>query len=162
MKKSLFITAVLIGMFSVATLGFSLESSVPFSGTGSQSANNSPAAKFYLPLTSEIDVIGGISLTIPGSEAKETNLDLLLGLRTSVPVLKIVDVYGIWNDEDGTSTDKRLTFESLNVSKKWTTELTPKVSIGIEAVLGQLTLNGSSEATLLPSLHPVITMNLEL
>ncbi|MBI59708.1 hypothetical protein CL657_00655 [bacterium] len=141
---------------------FEFDAVVPFSGT------QSPAATFYkqLPFVSQdISLVVGLSAIVPGSKTEELDTDLKLGVRTEVPLLGMSDIYFTFDNHGGvarqTSSSDFYT-RSLSLAKTWVYPFTDRMELGVQAVLGQVLLNGEYQGVLLPAVYPVIKLNVNL
>lgn len=155
MKKRSLILACLFAS-SLFAFSYDVESVVRFDGTGS------PAGRFYFPINENYKVVAGVTSVVT-TRSDQADLDLLIGINKNVPILKNVDIYflnAVDNEETMVGRRKFKTY-SLNVSKKWLYAINGNISLGAEAVLGSLKLQGEDDKIhILTEFYPVLGLTL--
>lgn len=152
--------------FIISTLihGINIDTEVQFSGAGSPSTFFYKEIK-YLPENSSLCF--GLSSIIPGKKTEELDVDLNLGVRTTVTLLGETTIYFTFDNHDGVTRtgnyDKSDFYtKSLNLQKSWKYPLTDKVDIGISALLGSILLNGEYQILVLPEIYPILYTTIDI
>ena len=137
-----------------------------FSGSGQ------PSGRFYYPTRWAPDIVFGFSSVVPARKrdngvGQEFDLDLLLGVKTNIILLKEVDIYFLFDNHDGvnrTGEYEKSEFytRSLNVSKKWMYPLNDFIQLGMQATLAEVMLEGSKEVRIMQNINPVIGLTIKI
>ena len=167
MKQRLWVMFAAVIMAATSVQGLDLDVVTSFNGNGG------PSGKFYYPIYGNTELIAGFSATLPARKysgnntGQELDTDILLGMTANVPLLNQVDVYFLFDNYDGTNrtgAHEKSDFytQSLTVSKKWLYGLNDQVKVGVEAVLGEVMLDGSKEINVLQSISPVLGVTISI
>ncbi|MCP4049294.1 MAG: hypothetical protein GY730_01120 [bacterium] len=165
MKKFLLFTMITVFAFSSTVCALDLD---VLANIGANSA------KFYLPVTTDIDFLFSFNSTVPypglkSSNSKEIDLSFLLGARTDIPFLGKTDIYiscskwkGSINNNSGNTPGSALRLDSLVIAKNWMYRLTDRVNIGFSAILATFMLEDTSVVNILPSVSPAISCSIDI
>ena len=154
------ILLIMLGMSSLYAVNF--DAIVPFSGS------QTPAGTFYkqLPFVNKnISVLIGFSAIVPGKKTEELDTDLKLCLHTELPLLGMSDIYFTFDNYDGVArrnSSSDFYTKSVSLAKTWVYPFTDRMEIGVQAVFGQVLLNGEYQAVVLPEIYPVLKLNVNL
>jgi len=165
--------AVLLGMLCCLTapvMAMDLEVATGFGGY-SNADNSFADARFYYPINKKMDAVFGVSSEIPGQKyadgnGRQMSTSLLLGLRTAMPVVGMVDMYFVGADPDGvqrvSSTDSDWRIQKFGVSKQWLYSINDRVNLGVRIVLAEVLLDGRKQVNVISQVQPVLGVNIRL
>lgn len=135
--------------------GVSTDVVVPLTG----SAN--PAGKFYHPIWGNVKGIFGFSTEISGDEDVKSDVSLVLGFQTQVTVFGNVDIYSVFDRNAVDDGSKRFRLKKISAGKKWLYPLNEYINLGVELVIAEMFLNGSKKWGILPTMHPVLGVEID-
>ena len=159
-KKIMF----LICLLSSSISALELDTKLGFSGSSYPSAFFYKHIK-YMP--EDMKLAFGFSSIIPFSKTEELDVDLKLGVDTTLPIIGRACTYFTFDNHDGverTGEYENSDFytKSLSVAKTWKYPLTEDINLGMTAVLGQVLLNGEYHVIVLPEIFPIMTMTIDI
>ena len=125
----------------------------------------------YMPVFNGTDALFGFSAELPGQkyrdgQGRQANADILIGLRTTLPIFDLVDIYAVFDDNNGmirtgNNTGSDIAATKIGLSKKFLYPINDHITVGISAVLGEVYIDGQKYITLLPDVYPVFGMTIE-
>lgn len=148
MKKVLLSSIICVMLATAAISATTVDVVTGFSGNLSGGASG----KIYYPITSDTSAILGFSSTLSTTASKASDVDTILGITATPPVIGAIDIYSTWGNakyaegmgggdtvstskSTGTGTTAAFMMTNLSVSKKWLYKLTEKIDIGLNIVL---------------------------
>ncbi|RAP29003.1 hypothetical protein DID78_04160 [Candidatus Marinamargulisbacteria bacterium SCGC AG-343-D04] len=134
---------------------------VPFSGA------STPAASFYYPLPKNLELVMGFSSVVPASKTEELDVDMHLGIASDYPLLGRVATYLTFDNHSGHVIEggyqgSEFYTKSLIMEKVWLYPLNNRVNIGVSAILAEIMLDGGKRAHILPSITPVLSVDINI
>lgn len=166
--KMLAIFVLVIGC-SVPAFAYDVEMVTSFGGYSN--SNDVANARFYYPITKKMDLVLGFSAEIPGQkyengEGRQFSPALVAGVRQSMPLVGVVDMYFVGSDPDGVKrenpdkSDWRI--RKFAVSKQWVYSINDRVNLGARIVLGEVILDGGKQVNLISSVQPVLGVTIRI
>ncbi len=157
-KVSLGLLLAAITCFATSTFAMSVDTVTNFNG------GSNPTGKFYFAMDEDTALIlGGEANIATGMRATpaETTVDVIAGIKSKMPIVGTVDLYGVFGTGDSaTSTDRNL-LRSVVISKTWMSKLTDKVKIGLSIPLIKVNTAGGNSVEILSQINPEIGMTLD-
>ncbi len=131
-------------VLSVNCFGVSFKTMVPFTG------KSAPAATFFYDLPYKMALSFGFTSEIPASKTEELDVDLILGIVHSYPLIGRVNSYLTFDNHGGRTLvggyqKSEFYTKSLSFSKSWLYPVTQHINMGLNIVLAEIMLEGSYE-----------------
>ena len=148
-------------ILSSLNLAVDFDAIVPFSGS------KLPAAKLYYPISQDYDLVFGFSSVVPASREKELDVDVLLGIHSTMPLVGYVDMYASFGKKYGTSRssvtqENKFTITSATISKYWVYPLNESIDLGVSVIMAKAVFNQINEVQVFSEIEPVLLLTIDL
>jgi hypothetical protein len=150
MKKAVLGLFVILGLcLSTSVHGLGIETITNLTG-------NDPTGRFYFRMDEDNAIILGAEANLSTSTGGTSTAAFIGGVKTRMPVLKDVDIYGVFRTGSGSF------IKSVVISKNWMTRLGEKLQLGLSIPLLKIDTAGGNTIDVLSEITPQVGMTLDI